>query len=178
MLCSPFRHHGFVTSASVDTIQSAGQYTCHHFLVRSIIVNVQFTMFCVNQEEGLSLVKRNGELEAAVRRLRASARESEAEHQQVLSQVKQLEAQLAKEQSRYAQASHAAGEQVLLLRRVVLHSHAVMCLKTKVLPQHSDMAMQESLPCSRDVLSLMSLHMSADHPRNRLLYLDACLHKS
>ena len=64
------------------------------------------------QEEGISLKRRNGELEAAVRKLRAATRDSEAEHNRVLSQVQQLESQLAEEQERNAQASQAAGEQV------------------------------------------------------------------
>ncbi len=72
-----------------------------------------FSTLHVLQEEGLSLAKRNGELEAAVRKLRAAGRDSEAEHQRVMSQVQQLESQLAKEQGRYAQASQAAGEQVV-----------------------------------------------------------------
>lgn len=65
------------------------------------------------QEEGLSLAKRNSELETTARRLKAAARASEAEHQRVLSRVQQLEAEVAREQDRYSQASQAAGEQVL-----------------------------------------------------------------
>ena len=67
------------------------------------------------QEEGLSLAKRNGELEAVARRLKAAARASEAEHQRILSRVQQLEGELAREHERYSQASQAAGEQVLQL---------------------------------------------------------------
>ena len=67
------------------------------------------------QEEGINLKRRNGELEAAVRKLRAATRDSEAEHNRVLSQVQQLESQLAEEQERNAQASQAAGEQVAKL---------------------------------------------------------------
>ena len=65
------------------------------------------------QEEGLNLARRNDELEGSVRKLRAAARESEAAHKRLLSHVQQLESQLAKEQERYAQASQAAGEQVV-----------------------------------------------------------------
>ena len=65
------------------------------------------------QEEGLGLAKRNSELENTARRLKAAARVSEAEHQKVLSRVHQLEAELAREQDRYSQATQAAGEQVL-----------------------------------------------------------------
>ena len=54
-----------------------------------------------------------------MRKLRAAARESEAEHKRLFSQVQQLESQLAKEQARYAQSSQAAGEQV------VAHAHFV-----------------------------------------------------
>lgn len=65
------------------------------------------------QEEGLGLAKRNTELEAAARKLRAGARDSEAEHQRLLSRVQNSKVQLAREQDRYAQASQAAGEQLL-----------------------------------------------------------------
>ena len=67
------------------------------------------------QEEVLGLAKRNSKLEATARKLRAAARESEAKHQRLLSSVQNLEVQLAREQDRYAQASQAAGEQVLHL---------------------------------------------------------------
>ena len=66
-----------------------------------------------DQEDGLNLARRNDELEGSVRKLRAAARESEAEHKRLLSRVQQLESQLAKEQERYGQASQAAGEQVV-----------------------------------------------------------------
>ena len=67
----------------------------------------------LTQEEGLGLAKRNSELEAAARKLRGAARDSDAEHQRLLSRVQNLEVQLAREQNRYAKASQAAGEQVL-----------------------------------------------------------------
>ena len=73
------------------------------------------------QEEGLTLAKRNGELEAVARRLKAAARASEAEHQRISSRVEQLESELAREHDSHSQASQAASEQVPLVQYKAVH---------------------------------------------------------
>lgn len=88
------------------------------------------------QAEGLSLAKRNGELEAVARRLKAAARGSGAEHQRMLSRVEQLESELAREHARYSQASQAAGEQVLGVQCNAVHVNMLALISAVTALQH------------------------------------------
>lgn len=103
--------------------------------------------YCV-QEEGLSLAKRNSELKATAHRLKAAARSSEAEHQRVLSRMQQLEAELAREQGRYSQASQAAGEQVLQL-----HFKA-LCMNLLALIKAVTAIWKDTGPCCHKVMCM------------------------
>lgn len=75
------------------------------------------------------MAKRNGELQAVIRKFKAAARASEAEHQSMLNRVDQLEDELAREHARYSQASQAAGEQVLEVQCKAQHGYHKFMLR-------------------------------------------------
>lgn len=79
------------------------------------------------QAEGEKLSRRNGELEATVRRLRGSLRETETERDRLLGRSQGLEEQLLQEQDRYAAATQAAAAQVC--RTALLGHEDVMCVR-------------------------------------------------
>lgn len=85
-----------IAAASQSSTANSSQLVAKHTFIASL------------QEEGLSLAKRNDELEVSVRSLRAATRDSEIKHQSMTRRVQQLERQLEKEQEKYAQASRAA----------------------------------------------------------------------
>lgn len=64
------------------------------------------------QAEGEALARKNGELEATVRKLRASVRQLETERDRTAGRLAALEASLASEQERAIQATQAAAVQV------------------------------------------------------------------
>ncbi|BDA46997.1 probable TATA element modulatory factor [Coccomyxa sp. Obi] len=64
------------------------------------------------QAEGEALARKNGELEATVRKLRASVRQLETERDRTAGRLAALEASLASEQERAIQATQAAAVQM------------------------------------------------------------------
>ena len=64
------------------------------------------------QAEGEVLSRRNGELEATVRKLRATSRESEADRERLQARLAQQDQLLDKGRERYERAAEVAGKQV------------------------------------------------------------------
>jgi predicted nucleic acid-binding Zn-ribbon protein len=64
------------------------------------------------QAEGQNLARKNGELEAAVRKLRSSVRLLETERDRAAARMTALEGSLSQEQERAVQAMQAAAAQV------------------------------------------------------------------
>lgn len=69
--------------------------------------------FCP-QTEGEALSRKNGELEAAVRKLRVAAKEHEAERERLQARLKQQDELLSRERERHERAGEAAARQVAL----------------------------------------------------------------
>lgn len=69
------------------------------------------------QAEGEALSRKNGELEAIARKLRAAARDTDQERDRLLTRMAALEGQLAQEQDRASYATEAASRQVGLHAR-------------------------------------------------------------
>lgn len=65
------------------------------------------------QAEGEALARKNGELEAMVRKLRTNVRQLETERDRTAGRLAALEASLASEQERAIQATQAAAVQVI-----------------------------------------------------------------
>ena len=51
------------------------------------------SIFCCLQKEGEALSRRNGELEATVRKLRSAARDVDSERERLMARIQTLEAQ-------------------------------------------------------------------------------------
>ncbi|KAK9807806.1 hypothetical protein WJX72_009986 [[Myrmecia] bisecta] len=71
------------------------------------------------QAEGEALARKNGELEAMLRKLRTSSREQDAERERLAGRVQSLEAQLLQQQELFAQAAQAAALQGKQLKEEV-----------------------------------------------------------
>lgn len=83
------------------------------------------------QAEGEALSRRSGELEATVRRLRAAARDGDAERERLTARLAALEASLSGERERAATAAAAAAAQARRpscgCTRMWLHAPQVTC---------------------------------------------------
>lgn len=83
-----------------------------HSIVPQNLLSVGWRHGAPFQAEGEALARKNGELEATVRKLRAAVRQLETERDRTAGRLAALEASLASEQERAVQATQAAAVQV------------------------------------------------------------------